>query len=71
MGHAQNWDEIIFDGDVASRNFIAFYIKNNEVHAAAGCKRDKQMAAILQLMRLKQCRRLRKSGQNPLDFAQI
>ena len=40
VGHAQAWDEIIFDGDVASRSFIAFYIRNNEVHAAAGCKRE-------------------------------
>ena len=49
-GHTRGWDEIIFDGDVASRNFVAFYVKDNEVRAAAGCKRDKQMAAILQRM---------------------
>ena len=53
VGHTRGWDEIIFDGDVASKSFVAFYVKNNEVQAAAGCKRDKQMAAILQRMRLK------------------
>jgi apoptosis-inducing factor 3 len=52
VGHTRGWDEIIFDGDVASRNFVAFYIKNKEVRAAAGCKRDRQMAAILERMRL-------------------
>ncbi len=53
VGHTRGWDEILFDGDVASRNFVAFYIKDNEVRAAAGCRRDKQMALILQRMRTK------------------
>ncbi len=53
VGYVRGWDEIIFDGDPATRNFFAFYVKNNEVHAVAGCKRDRQMAAILELMRLK------------------
>lgn len=53
VGHTRGWDEILFDGDVSSRSFIAYYIKNNEVTAAAGCKRDKQMAAILQRMQAK------------------
>ena len=50
VGHTRGWDEIITDGEVASRSFLAFYIKNNEILAVAGCKRDKQMAAILQRM---------------------
>jgi NADPH-dependent 2,4-dienoyl-CoA reductase/sulfur reductase-like enzyme/nitrite reductase/ring-hydroxylating ferredoxin subunit len=53
VGYVRGWDEILLDGDPASRNFLAFYIKNNEVHAVAGCKQDKQMAAIHELMRLK------------------
>jgi apoptosis-inducing factor 3 len=52
-GHTRGWDEIVFDGDVASKSFVAFYIKNNEVQAAAGCKRDKQMAAIMRRMQAK------------------
>ncbi len=71
VGHAQNWDEIIFDGDVASRNFIAFYISNNEVHAAAGCKRDKQMAAILKLMHLKRMPAASEIRGNSLDFVRL
>jgi apoptosis-inducing factor 3 len=53
VGHTRGWDEIVFDGDVASKSFVAFYLKNNEVRAAAGCKRDRQMAAILQRMQAK------------------
>ena len=50
VGYARDWDEIVLDMDAASKSFIAFYIRNNEVQAAAGCKRDKQMAEILQRM---------------------
>jgi apoptosis-inducing factor 3 len=71
VGHAQNWDEIIYDGDVASRDFIAFYIRNNEVHAAAGCKRDKQMAAILELMRLKKMPSASEIRGNSVDFLKL
>ena len=71
VGHAQSWDEIIYDGDVAARDFIAFYIKNNEVHAAAGCKRDKQMAAILELMRLKKMPAASEIRGSSVDFLKL
>lgn len=51
-GHARGWDRIIFDGDVASGSFAAFYIRDNRVDAVATCRRDKQMAAILQRMQV-------------------
>jgi NADPH-dependent 2,4-dienoyl-CoA reductase/sulfur reductase-like enzyme/nitrite reductase/ring-hydroxylating ferredoxin subunit len=71
VGHAQDWDEIIFNGDIASRSFIAFYIRNNEVRAAAGCKRDKQMAAIMELMRLKQMPAASEIRGDSLDFVRL
>jgi NADPH-dependent 2,4-dienoyl-CoA reductase/sulfur reductase-like enzyme/nitrite reductase/ring-hydroxylating ferredoxin subunit len=71
VGHAPSWDEIIFDGDVASRNFIALYIRNNAVHAAAGSKRDKQMAAILELMRLKNMPAASEIRGNSVDFLEL
>jgi apoptosis-inducing factor 3 len=71
VGHVRNWDEIIYDGDVASRNFIAFYVRNDEVHAAAGCKRDKQMAAILELMRLKKMPAASDIRGNSVDFIKL
>lgn len=52
VGHATNWDEIIFDGSLQEREFIAFYVKNGQVLAAAGSQRDTEMAAISELMRL-------------------
>lgn len=54
IGHAKDWDEIIFDGDLQKREFIAFYVKDNRVIAAAASQRDTEMAAISELMRLNQ-----------------
>ncbi len=52
VGHAGDWQEIIFKGDISSHEFIAFYVKNDKVYAAGGNFMDKEMAAIEELMRL-------------------
>lgn len=54
VGHAEQWDEIIVDGDLQKREFIAFYVKDNRVLAAASSQRDTETAAISELMRLNQ-----------------
>uniref|UniRef100_UPI0035940FBC oxidoreductase C-terminal domain-containing protein n=1 Tax=Nostoc sp. TaxID=1180 RepID=UPI0035940FBC len=54
VGHAEKWDEIIFDGDLQKREFIAFYVKDNQVLAVASSQRDTETAAISELMRLNQ-----------------
>ncbi len=52
VGHALAWDEIIYQGDVSAREFLAFYIKEDRVLAVAGMNRDREMAAAEELMRL-------------------
>lgn len=52
VGHATRWDKIITWGDPAKREFIAFYVEQGRVVAAAGVKRDPQMAAVEELMRV-------------------
>jgi len=52
VGHASSWDEIIYRGDLASHEFLAFYVKNNRVLAVAGMNRDHEMAAAEELLRL-------------------
>ncbi len=52
VGHAKKWDEIIFHGDVSALDFIALYVRNNQVYAAVGNNRDQEIAAIEELMRL-------------------
>ena len=54
VGHATSWDEIIYRGDVASQNFLAFYMKDNRVAAVAGVNRDRELAAVQALMQLDQ-----------------
>jgi apoptosis-inducing factor 3 len=54
VGHATAWDELIIDGDLNQREFIAFYVKDNQVIAAATSKRDTETAAIAELLRLGQ-----------------
>ena len=51
VGHASEWDEIFYQGEVAARDFLAFYMKGNRVVAVAGMNRDREMAAIEELMR--------------------
>jgi 3-phenylpropionate/trans-cinnamate dioxygenase ferredoxin reductase subunit len=34
LGHAPDWDRVVFRGDPATREFIAFWIKDNRVTAA-------------------------------------
>ena len=52
VGYVKNWDKIIYWGDVQSKEFIAFYVKDNKVAAAAGNNKDKEIAAVEILMKL-------------------
>lgn len=51
VGYVREWDDIIIEGDIARGSFIAFFVKNGKVHAAAGVKYDKEIAAVEELMR--------------------
>jgi hypothetical protein len=52
VGHAASWDEIIYRGDLASHDFLAFFVKGSRVLAVAGMNRDSEMAAAEELLRL-------------------
>ncbi|HEX8142304.1 MAG TPA: FAD-dependent oxidoreductase [Pyrinomonadaceae bacterium] len=71
VGHAASWDEIIYQGDVPSQNFLAFYVKNDRVLAVAGMNRDREMAAIEELMRLHQMPTPDRLRHGPVDFPQL
>ncbi len=51
VGYAADWDVVVYDGVPEDRRFLAFYVKDEEVVAAAGSGRDQEMAAIEELMR--------------------
>jgi NADPH-dependent 2,4-dienoyl-CoA reductase/sulfur reductase-like enzyme len=71
VGHATSWDEIVYKGDVSSREFLAFYIKDDRVRAVAGMNRDRELAAVellLQLDRLPTREQLKFSDVDLLDL---
>jgi NADPH-dependent 2,4-dienoyl-CoA reductase/sulfur reductase-like enzyme/nitrite reductase/ring-hydroxylating ferredoxin subunit len=82
VGYAADWDEIIFQGSPDQRNFMAFYVKNNRVLAAAAINHENEMIALAELMRLNrapapaECRqgldllaRLQGAAKPPLSLA--
>ena len=71
IGHASSWDEIIFHGDVSARDFLAFYISGSRVTAVAGMNRDKEMAALEELMRLDRMPAVVRLKQGSIDFLDL
>ena len=51
LGHAQDWDEILYDGDVEALTFLAFYLKSGKVAAVLSCGRDHDTASLAEPMR--------------------
>ena len=54
VGHASGDDEQVIRGNLSEQNFIAYYLRDGVVAAAAGMNRDKDMAAIIALMNQRQ-----------------
>jgi len=52
VGHAKDWDDTIISGDLNSDNFMICYVKNDRILAALITGRDKEAAAIEELLRL-------------------
>ncbi len=50
VGHAKEWDDIIYRGNVKSEKFMAFYVLQNQVVAAAGLNHDKELIAFQELL---------------------
>ncbi len=47
IGHAEQWDDILLDGDLEEPRFTACYVKDGEILAVAGWGEDRKMAAAL------------------------
>jgi NADPH-dependent 2,4-dienoyl-CoA reductase/sulfur reductase-like enzyme len=68
VGHAESWDEIVVDGDVAKPAFIAYYVKEGTVAAAAGFGRDRDMAALIVLLGQRRWTPASLVGRSPADL---
>jgi NADPH-dependent 2,4-dienoyl-CoA reductase/sulfur reductase-like enzyme/nitrite reductase/ring-hydroxylating ferredoxin subunit len=49
-GHAERWDTIMYHGEVAKQDFLAFYVLDNRIIAAASMNRDADMIYIAELL---------------------
>lgn len=49
VGHATEWDRVVLHGDVGRLEFLAYYVRDGRVAAAAGMGRDKDTAALVEL----------------------
>ena len=52
VGHAENWDEVVVDGDVGAQKFLAYYLENGELRAVFGVGRDTDLCAVEECLRL-------------------
>ncbi len=68
VGYVSSWEEIIYQGDPADRNFMAFYLQDHRVLAVAACGHEQEMAAVAELMRLKRLPAPAELRQGPVDF---
>ena len=50
VGHAQEWDEVVVDGSLDERQFLAAYVAGGQVRAVAAVGRDQDAAAVQRLM---------------------
>ena len=50
VGHVRDWEDIIFQGDPANRDFVAYYVKGDNILAATGTGDIAQMPAVAELM---------------------
>lgn len=71
VGHAPRWDEIIYLGDVSNQDFLAFYVADDRVLAVAGMNRERDMAAVEELMRLELMPKPAQLVNGSMDFPQL
>jgi NADPH-dependent 2,4-dienoyl-CoA reductase/sulfur reductase-like enzyme/nitrite reductase/ring-hydroxylating ferredoxin subunit len=51
VGHAEKFDDVVFRGKAVDRDFIAFYVQDGKLQAAAGVKHDLEMDALEFILR--------------------
>jgi apoptosis-inducing factor 3 len=71
VGFVKQWDEIIIDGNIHKKDFIAYYIKDNIVRAAAGVNRDKQIDAIHLLIKRQKLPEVEALRDNSVDILNL
>jgi NADPH-dependent 2,4-dienoyl-CoA reductase/sulfur reductase-like enzyme len=50
LGHANEWDEIVMDGELERQSFVALYLQDGKVAAVLACEREAHTARLLDAM---------------------
>ena len=51
LGHADEWDTIVYHGSVEKLDFLAFYVKDGRVLAVLSCGKEQETAMLSEMMR--------------------
>ena len=65
VGHAESWDSVVLHGDLRKPEFLAYYVKEGRVAAAAGLGRDGDTAALIELFARRRDWRADELGEHP------
>jgi NADPH-dependent 2,4-dienoyl-CoA reductase/sulfur reductase-like enzyme len=66
IGHATDWDRVVVHGDLQKPEFIAYYVKDGLVTAAAGLDRGDETSALLALFSRRQDWTAEALGDSPV-----
>ena len=67
VGHAADWDDVVIHGDLEKPEFLAYYVKDGRVVAAAGLDRDLDTAALIELLGMRRDWTPGELGSSPAD----
>ncbi|MDQ1318652.1 MAG: apoptosis-inducing factor 3, partial [Candidatus Poribacteria bacterium] len=68
IGYTRGWDEIIFQGSPAKRDFIAFFVKKGQISAVTGCGKTLPFLASAELMQKNQMPTVDEIRKGPVDM---
>ena len=51
LGHAESWDDVVIDGDLAGHSFVALLVREGQVAAVLACQRERETAFLAERMR--------------------
>ncbi len=71
IGHGTEWDEMVLHGSLQQQQFLAYYVANGFVRAAAGFDRDKDTASLVELFSIRRDWIAAELGESPLFSARF
>ena len=70
IGHSENYNDIVIQGSLEDKSFLAFYIEDEQVMAVSGIGRDRDIAALSELMRLRKLPKAKAITSKDVDWAE-